>query len=93
MDMKFAAMAVAGICILVLLIGILKQKSEFILNFLVRMSVGLICVYFVNTFLATRGIGVAVGVNLLSALTLGSLGFMAFFSLIYCESAQPTVSV
>ena len=41
MDMKFAAMAAAGICILVLLIGILKQKSEFILNFLVRMSVGL----------------------------------------------------
>ena len=81
MDMKFAAMAVAGICILVLLIGILKQKSEFILNFLVRMSVGLICVYFVNTFLAARGIGVAVGVNLLSALTLGSLGFCGFLLL------------
>lgn len=81
MDMKFAAMAVAGICILVLLIGILKQKSEFILNFLVRMSVGLICVYFVNAFLAARGIGVAVGVNLLSALTLGSLGFGGFLLL------------
>lgn len=81
MDMRYAVLAVVGICVLVLLIGVLKQKSEFILNFLVRMAVGLIGVYFLNTFLAQRGIDVAVGFNVINALTLGTLGFGGFLLL------------
>ena len=82
MDMKYGVMAVAGICVLVLLIGILKQKAEIFLNFMVRIVVGFIGVYFLNAFLAKQGIDVAVGFNIFSALTLGTLG-MGGFALLY----------
>ena len=78
MDMKYAFLAVAGICILVLLIGILKQKAEIFLNFMVRIVVGFIGVYFLNAFLAQQGVDVAVGLNVVSALTLGTLGIGGF---------------
>lgn len=78
MDMKYAVLAVAGICVLVLIIGILKRKAEIFLNFMVRIVVGFIGVYFLNAFLSQRGIDVAVGINVMSALTLGSLGFGGF---------------
>ena len=74
MDLKYGVLAVAGICVLVLLIGVL--------NFTVRIVVGFIGVYFLNAFLARQGIDVAVGLNVFSALTLGTLG-MGGFALLY----------
>lgn len=81
MDIKYGILAVAGICVLVLLIGILRRKAEVVLNFLVRMVVGMVGVYIVNLILAQRGIDLAVGLNAISALTLGSLGFGGFLLL------------
>lgn len=78
MDLKYGIIAVAGICALVLVIGILRQKAEFLLNFFVRMVVGLVGVFVVNAILAQKGIDLAVGINAVSALTLGSLGFGGF---------------
>ena len=82
MDLKYGVLAVAGICVLVLLIGVLKRKAEIFLNFTVRIVVGFIGVYFFNAFLARQGIDVAVGLNVFSALTLGTLG-MGGFALLY----------
>ncbi len=81
MDLKYAVITIAGVCGLVLLIGLLRKKAEFVLNFFVRMVVGLVCVYIANSILAHRGIDIAVGLNAVSALTLGSLGFGGFLLL------------
>ena len=54
----------AGICGLVLLIGVLKSRAEFVLNFLVRMVLGAICIVFLNDFFETQGIDLTVGLNL-----------------------------
>lgn len=81
MDIKYAVLAILCVCGLVLLIGFLRKKAEIVLNFFVRMVVGLVGVYIVNAILAQRGIDVAVGVNALSAITLGSLGFGGFLLL------------
>ena len=81
MEIKYGILAVVGICMLVLLIGILRRKAEIVLNFLVRMVVGLVGVYVVNLILAQKGIDLAVGLNAVSALTLGSLGFGGFLLL------------
>ncbi len=78
MDMKMAVIAVATICGLILLIGILKQKAEILLNFAVRIAVGFIGIFFMNAFLAQKGIDISVGFNAVSALTLGTLGFGGF---------------
>lgn len=81
MDIRYAAAALAGVCLLVLLIGILRQRAELILNFTVRMVVGFIGIYLLNAFLAHQGIDVAVGLNIFSALTLGTLGAGGFLLL------------
>lgn len=80
-DMKYAVLAVAGVCALVLIIGIMRRRAELILNFFVRMVVGLVGVYLVNFLLAQKGIDLSVGINAVSALTLGSLGFGGFLLL------------
>ena len=38
MDLKYGMLAVAGICVLVLLIGVLKRKAEIFLNFTVSIK-------------------------------------------------------
>ena len=81
MDIKYAVISVLAVCGLVLLIGVLRRKAEVVLNFFVRMVVGLVGVYIVNVILAKNGIDLAVGVNAVSALTLGSLGFGGFLLL------------
>ena len=64
----------AGMLLLVLGIVLFKQKSQVVWNFLVRSVLGAICILFTNDFLATQGIAVAVGLNPVSLLTVGSLG-------------------
>lgn len=61
--------------ILVLLIGALKQRAQIILWFLVRMTLGNVGILCVNELLAAQGIPLAVGINLISFLTTGTLGF------------------
>ena len=74
MDMKNGMLAVIGICVLVLLIGVLRQKAEILLNFVVRSILGVIAIYSINMVLAQMGISHAVGINPISVLTMGSLG-------------------
>ncbi|MBO5069985.1 MAG: pro-sigmaK processing inhibitor BofA family protein [Roseburia sp.] len=75
MDHVISFVAVGGACGLVLLIALLKQRAQILLNFLVRLVLGVICIFFVNDFLAAQGIDVAVGINPVSLLTSGTLGF------------------
>ncbi len=74
MDTKTSMLIMAGICVLVLVIGILRRKAEIVLNFLVRTIVGAMAIFFVNLTLAELGIEGMVGINPLSLLTVGSLG-------------------
>lgn len=53
----------------------MKEKGiEIIVNFIVRAVLGVAVIFFVNQFLDSQKILVAVGVNLLSFLTSGILG-------------------
>lgn len=67
--------AIAGICLLVLLIAVLKSRAQIVLNFLVRMVLGAVCIIFINDLLAEQQILLVVGLNPVSLLTTGSLGF------------------
>lgn len=71
-----------GICVLVLLIGVLKQKAAIVLNMIVRVVVGCVGIILLNDFLQKQGIPVAAGLNPLNLLTIGSLGTSGF-ALIY----------
>lgn len=73
---------IVGICLLVLLIGIIKQKAEHVVNFVVRMAVGAAAIVFFNQLLSKNGIDIMVGLNPWSLTTVGLLG-VGGFTLLY----------
>ncbi len=75
MEKSGAVMAIVFVCILVLLIGAFGRKVEWIINFVLRAVMGTIGIYFLNNFLLVRHISVSVGINPMTVLTSGILGF------------------
>lgn len=71
--MRVAAVGVA--CAAVLVVGVMKKKIEWVLNIFMRSILGTIAIYFINSGLATAGIDVGVGINPVTVLTSGILGF------------------
>jgi inhibitor of the pro-sigma K processing machinery len=67
--------AIIGVCALVLLIGVLGKKAEWLVNFVLRAVMGSVGIYFLNYLLAIQNISVAVGINPATVLTSGILGF------------------
>jgi len=72
--MDYGVIAIIVICVFILFIGILKQKVQFVFNFVVRGILGLTTLYFCNGLLKMQGISIGVGINPISFLTIGSLG-------------------
>lgn len=66
---------IAGMCVIVLAIVAFSRKAEFVINFILRAVSGAIGIYFVNQILAWQGIAAGVGINALTVLTSGVLGF------------------
>ncbi|MCM1541081.1 MAG: pro-sigmaK processing inhibitor BofA family protein [Blautia sp.] len=66
---------IIGACVAVLLVGAVKRKTEWMLNVLMRGILGTIAIYFINNALTGFGIPVEVGINPVTVLTSGILGF------------------
>ncbi len=66
---------IGAVCAIVLLIVAFRTKVEFIVNLALRCVLGTIAVYLLNGALAWGGAAVAVGINPLTVLTAGILGF------------------
>ena len=69
------AFFIIGILILVLLIGTLKNRGEWLVNFVLRGVLGMMSIYFVNLLLAGSMPGMRLGYNPITFLTSGILGF------------------
>ena len=74
MNTSTGAILIIAACVLVLVIGVLRRKAAFLLHFLVRMLVGGMAIYFINGCLSSAGLGLAVGLNILSLCVVGCLG-------------------
>lgn len=59
----------------VLLIGALKKRAEWLLTFLFRAVTGTVIIYFANMFIISNNMGFEIGINPISVLTSGILGF------------------
>ena len=59
----------------VLLIGALKKRAEWLLTFLLRSVSGTVLIYFANLLIASTNMGFEIGINPLTVLTSGILGF------------------
>lgn len=80
--MDYGVIAIVAICVLVLVIGALKQKSRVLFQFVARVMLGVVGIYFFNKFLKMQEIPVAAGLNPVNLLTLGTLGISGF-ALVY----------
>ena len=67
--------AILGVCLVVLIIGAMGKKVEWLVNFVLRAVMGTIGIYGLNLLLASQQFPVAVGINTLTLLTTGNHGF------------------
>lgn len=59
----------------VLLIGALKKRAEWLLTFLFRAVTGTVMIYFINLLITSNDMGFEIGINPVTVLTTGILGF------------------
>lgn len=75
MEFLSGAIIIAVVFFLVILIVLAKKKAEFVINFVLRGIVGTTVIYFVNEVLLYYGLSYAIGINPITVLTSGTLGF------------------
>ncbi|MBO4981152.1 MAG: pro-sigmaK processing inhibitor BofA family protein [Lachnospiraceae bacterium] len=72
---------IAGVCVIVLFMGAIRTKAEWLMNLVMRSILGTIAMYFINEALAFAGISLSVGINGVTVLTSGILGFPGILAL------------
>lgn len=75
MDTYTGIIMIAVILVAVLMIGTMKSRAEWLINFLLRGVLGMMSIYFVNFLLADALPGLEIGYNAITFLTTGVLGF------------------
>lgn len=88
MTYQMGVIVIVAVCAGVLLIGALRKKSEWMLNFILRIVLGTISIYFLNFGLPLLGIEGEVGINAATVLTSGILGFpgvLALYGIVFVK--------
>lgn len=75
MDNSAGIVFIVATCLVVLLIGIMRRKMEWLLNFIIRAVLGTISILVFNQIFAAMGYAVPLGINVVTILTSGTLGF------------------
>lgn len=74
MDQMKSGLIIIGILVVVVFIGAIRRKAEWVINFVLRMIMGTIGIYFINYVMAYYGLECGVAINPFSVLTSGILG-------------------
>lgn len=74
MELGNGVFMIGAACGLVLLITAMRSRTELLLNFILRGVLGMLGIFFVNTFLASVGLSWHVGITAFSAVVSGALG-------------------
>lgn len=75
MNSQTGVIAIVGVCALILLMGAVRKKKEWLLNLVLRTVLGTLAVLSVNMMLEKAGMTVVVGLNPVTLLTSAFLGF------------------
>lgn len=81
MENETGILLIAATCGLVLLISAVRSKAEWLLNVVLRGILGTVAMYFINSTLASVGISLGVGINIVTILTSGILGLPGLMAL------------
>jgi pro-sigmaK processing inhibitor BofA len=74
MDTRLGMLVIIGVCVLVLLIGLVRKRAEFVINFVLRGTMGLVAIYILNEVFAVQSIQLSVGINPISVSLVSFLG-------------------
>lgn len=75
MDTYTSIFYIVGILVIVLLIGAFKNRTEWMINFILRGISGMLMIYFLNFLFEKQNAAVEMGYNLVTFLTSAILGF------------------
>lgn len=75
MTISEGAILIISICAIVLAIGAFRKKAELVINFVLRGVFGIILMYIVNSYMKMNEIDLQMGINGITVLTTGILGF------------------
>lgn len=75
MNLETGFWMIGAVCAIVLMIVVFRTKIELIINVILRSVLGTIAIYCINGLLAWAGVSVMVGINPITVLTSGILGF------------------
>lgn len=64
-----------GVCAAVLLLISVRSRAEWLLNFILRMVMGSLSILAINAALLSLGFSGGIGINMITVLTSGFLGF------------------
>ena len=74
MDTYVGIFLIVGVLVLVLFIGAMKNRAEWLINFVLRGVMGMMIVYFLNFLFADTVPDMQIGYNSITFLTSGFLG-------------------
>lgn len=74
MTINQALIAIVILCAIVLIVGSVRNKLEYLVTVMIRVLMGTIGIEIINYFMLTTGVGVIIGVNGISILASGLLG-------------------
>jgi len=81
MENSMGTILLVASCVVVLLIGAIRKKIECLLNIVMRGILGTIAIHFMNMGLASMGISLGVGINVITILTTAILGIPGLLAL------------
>ncbi len=81
MEKYLGTLLIVAACTVVLLIGALRKKTEWLLNFILRGILGTIAIYFINIAITSMGLETNVGINIVTVLSSGFLGMPGVLAL------------
>jgi len=78
---QLGIISIIGACVVVLLIGSMRKRLEWLLNLVMRSILGTVAIYFINGALAMQGVSLGIGINAVTVLTSGILGIPGLLAL------------
>lgn len=81
MGNQLGIISIIGACVVVLLIGSMRKRLEWLLNLVMRSILGTVAIYFINGALAMQGVSLGIGINAVTVLTSGILGIPGLLAL------------
>lgn len=75
---KYSLILIVVLCVGIFLVSVMRKKMELFINFVLRLFVGAVGIYVINSFLVYANIECMVGLNGINILAVGLLGLPGF---------------